>query len=346
MSKTILLIALASCTGFCQITINSSDIENQFSVGNSATVHEGDSPTTINIGSQGGGNDWDFTSLQNGTTTILMSVNPATTPYINEFVGADITLHSIGEYNGEQAEIWGYSQLNGSFDFMGSAIVLSSQPGDLFTIKDNPPSVEAVFPLTYNSNWMQTFTETSALNGIQIFQSTYSIDVTVDAYGTMTLPGGASFEALRARYVETDGVNTTVDYNFYSLSGAQVYLYASGSNPPVSGVIDIDGYSWNLQIASSVNQLNNLPDGFSLQQNYPNPFNPTTNIEYSIPEQSFVELKVYDVLGNEVATLVSQEKNAGVYRADFSGNGFSSGLYFAQLASGNYMQTIKMNLLK
>jgi len=98
--------------------------------------------------------------------------------------------------------------------------------------------------------------------------------------------------------------------------------------------------------ASSVEQIDEIPKSYNLSQNYPNPFNPTTNIEYSIPKQSYVELKVYDVLGNEVATLVNEEQSAGTYRADFSGEGLSSGLYIAQLTAGNYVQTIKMSLLK
>lgn len=89
-----------------------------------------------------------------------------------------------------------------------------------------------------------------------------------------------------------------------------------------------------------------IPSDFQLSQNYPNPFNPTTNIEYSIPEQSYVELKVYDVLGNEVASLVNEEQSAGTYRADFNGEGLASGLYIAQLTAANYTQTIKMSLLK
>ena len=78
----------------------------------------------------------------------------------------------------------------------------------------------------------------------------------------------------------------------------------------------------------------------------PNPFNPSTKIEYSIPEASFVQLKVYDILGNEVVSLVNQEQRAGTYRADFYGNDLASGLYIAQLTAGNYVQTIKMSLMK
>jgi photosystem II stability/assembly factor-like uncharacterized protein len=85
---------------------------------------------------------------------------------------------------------------------------------------------------------------------------------------------------------------------------------------------------------------------FSLEQNYPNPFNPTTNIEYQIPEQSFVTLKIYDVLGNEIAALVSDEKPIGSYEVEFKATGLPSGIYFYRLITGNFIQTKKMVLLK
>ena len=103
---------------------------------------------------------------------------------------------------------------------------------------------------------------------------------------------------------------------------------------------------YHLAAASSVEQIEENPKRYNLSQNYPNPFNPTTNIEYSIPEASYVQLKIYDILGNEVATLVNEEQSAGTYRADFSGEGLASGLYIAQITTANYTQTIKMSLLK
>jgi len=89
-----------------------------------------------------------------------------------------------------------------------------------------------------------------------------------------------------------------------------------------------------------------IPSDFQLSQNYPNPFNPATKIEYNIPEASFVQLKVYDVLGNEVATLVNEEQSAGTFRADFNGEGLASGLYIARITAGNYTSSIKMTLMK
>ncbi len=90
----------------------------------------------------------------------------------------------------------------------------------------------------------------------------------------------------------------------------------------------------------------NIPKGFSLSQNYPNPFNPTTTIDYSIPQSSFVSLKVYDVLGNEVATLVNEEKSAGNYSVVFDGSKFSSGVYFFRIQAGVFVMTKKLAIIK
>jgi hypothetical protein len=88
------------------------------------------------------------------------------------------------------------------------------------------------------------------------------------------------------------------------------------------------------------------PQDFKLNQNYPNPLNPTTRISYSIIQQSFVTLRVYDLLGNEIAALVNEEKPAGSYELEFNGEGLTSGIYFYQLKSNSFVQTKKMILLK
>jgi hypothetical protein len=92
--------------------------------------------------------------------------------------------------------------------------------------------------------------------------------------------------------------------------------------------------------------INEIPEKFSLDQNYPNPFNPSTTIKYSIPKQSNVALKVFDVLGSEVATLVNKEQSQGNYEVEFDGSDLTSGIYFYRLQAGDYVQTKKMILLK
>ena len=85
---------------------------------------------------------------------------------------------------------------------------------------------------------------------------------------------------------------------------------------------------------------------YNVAQNYPNPFNPTTTIRYELPEQAFVTLKVYNVLGQEVATLVSQEQVAGSYHVQFDATGLASGVYLYRLQAADYFRTKKLVLLK
>lgn len=102
------------------------------------------------------------------------------------------------------------------------------------------------------------------------------------------------------------------------------------------------------------NVISVIPNNFLLHQNFPNPFNPITKIKYTIPavilrqaqSDVFVTLKVYNVLGKEITTLVNEEKLAGSYEIEFDASGLSSGIYFYQLEAGTFVETKKMILLK
>ncbi len=103
----------------------------------------------------------------------------------------------------------------------------------------------------------------------------------------------------------------------------------------------------NLEVVTDVESIvNEIPGDFSLSQNYPNPFNPTTTIKYQLPELSFVTLRIYDVLGNEITTLVNEEKPVGSYKVEFDANSLSSGIYIYRLQAGNFVETKKMVLMK
>lgn len=97
---------------------------------------------------------------------------------------------------------------------------------------------------------------------------------------------------------------------------------------------------------TDVKQISENPSTYELDQNYPNPFNPVTTIRFSIPEAGMVSLKIYDVLGREVASLVNEEKQAGVYTASFNAVNFPSGTYIYKITSGNFTYSRKMVLLK
>ena len=89
-----------------------------------------------------------------------------------------------------------------------------------------------------------------------------------------------------------------------------------------------------------------LPKEYNLFQNYPNPFNPETNIQFDLPKEGLVTLKVYDILGREVKNIVNEFKQAGSYIVSFDGNRLSSGIYFYRLESGNFVQVRRMVLIK
>jgi hypothetical protein len=347
MKKILLLLLITSCAAFAQITITDSDIESMFAIGNNITVHSDTLESSVDIGSAGGGNNWDFSSLASNLTVDLMCIDPVSSPYINDFTGAEFCTHTTSTFGGNTSEAWTFSTLNGYYDNMGSASIVQELPGFVTMIKNDPFRHAFMNPTTFNTQWTQTYTQTTYLNGTPFGSSSVSLNTSVDAYGSMTLPGGASYEALRIREEVSISGFTNVNYTFIAKNGAQVSLSATVENPPNSGVIDVIGTSYNSALnTSSVEQFSTLPGDYNLNQNYPNPFNPSTNIEYSIPEASFVQLKVYDILGNEIALLVNEEQSAGAYRADFTAANLASGFYIAQLKAGKYTKTIKMTLLK
>ena len=148
--------------------------------------------------------------------------------------------------------------------------------------------------------------------------------------------------------------------DFYYIKGLGLYRYAwyadfVESLSHLRGCI-INGIVYGDTTVVSVDDEAQQPITFALSQNYPNPFNPTTTIRYTIADFGFTSLKVYDVLGNEIATLVNEEKPAGSYEVQFSAKGGSasggdaynlpSGIYFYRLTAGSYSATKKMLLLK
>jgi len=117
----------------------------------------------------------------------------------------------------------------------------------------------------------------------------------------------------------------------------------------VAGSSSLDEIRWweNLLITSvDDNSESSVPVEFELYNNFPNPFNPVTNIKYQVPELSFITLKIYDVLGKEITTLVYEEKPVGEFELKFDGTELTSGIYFYQLSAGLFRQTKKMILLE
>jgi hypothetical protein len=161
-------------------------------------------------------------------------------------------------------------------------------------------------------------------------------------------------------YVNDSLVNTNLETDpnaFLRTSNNKMYLGRNGS----SNVYHIKGYFDDIRIYDRVlseseilllltpveNEYDNtVATDFKLYQNYPNPFNPSTKISWQSPFSGYQSLKIFDVLGNEVATLVDEFRNAGSYEVEFNAYSLSSGIYFYQLKAGEYLQTKKMILIK
>ena len=94
------------------------------------------------------------------------------------------------------------------------------------------------------------------------------------------------------------------------------------------------------------NESSITPDKYAVYQNYPNPFNPSTSIKFDIPKNAFITLKVYDVVGKEVATLINEERAAGTYNVDWNASFYPSGIYFYKLESKEFTETKRMLLIK
>ena len=159
-------------------------------------------------------------------------------------------------------------------------------------------------------------------------------------------------------YDQYSGSNT-----FLSLDAGTTYQTIAATSSPAAGVVFIDKANLLFQHGSGVDKLtitynvtpvvsngvvsSEVPSAFGLSQNYPNPFNPTTQIKYDIAKASFVTLKVFDVLGNEVSTIINGNINAGKYSAEFNAASLSTGIYFYSLTvDGIKVDTKKMILVK
>ncbi|MEZ4822778.1 MAG: SBBP repeat-containing protein [Ignavibacteria bacterium] len=183
--------------------------------------------------------------------------------------------------------------------------------------------------------------------------------VEIDKEGSIYVNGSASKPPQSEEFItlkfDSDGILKWIRYARSNKPSGDESAFINVDN---SGNVYVAGIAYNFFIELSfgvvkysqsvgiTNISNEIPSAFNLYQNYPNPFNPVTKIQYEIPASGFVELKVYDVLGKEVITLVNEDQNAGKYETEFGGADLPGGLYFFKLTSGNYSQTKKMLLVK
>jgi len=184
----------------------------------------------------------------------------------------------------------------------------------------------------------------------RIFNNLSGIPSTGTAFGTGNLIDSNSFFTKISTLKTTDfGLTWTVN-DFNSLMQSYGVFLVDANNFFISG----GDFTYPATILKSTNggnvfivqTGNNIPEKHSLSQNYPNPFNPLTIIRFQIKDLRFVTLKVYDINGKEIITLVNEKLNPGEYESSFDGSGFPSGAYFYKIKAGDFSVTKKMLLIK
>ena len=202
----------------------------------------------------------------------------------------------------------------------------------------------------YENDGNENFTEHAIATDADVAYSVYAIDV--DSDGDIDVLS-ASRDDNKIAWYENDGNENFTAHVISTNAVAAVSVFAGD----VDGDTDIDVLSasaldseinWyeNLSIVSVEQVSSEIPTEFSLNQNYPNPFNPSTTITYSIPKESIVTLKIFNAIGEEVATLVNEFKQVGNYEASFNSSSLPSGIYLYRMQAGDFVQTKNMILLK
>ncbi len=353
-----ILSLLFTSSVFGQITLTKNDVTTVYTFGNTITSHEDTLTTNLNIGAPGN-NTWDFFNLNSHIAVTSKSVNPATTPYIGEFTGANYALETPEVMMGVATNFYSYINItNEAFNVLGAKMQVSI-PNMILGQKmvNNPPEKSFIFPMTYLTEWTDVFqfTVSSTLNGTPMNSSTenHRKHYKCDGYGMMRTPNNDIVPALRLREDETRYKPATGDYSreisyeIIALNGFSVSFSAVDTLSPDNGFIDVTDVLWTSMGTVGVHPEPLTPTNFSLEQNYPNPFNPMTTIKFSIIEQSKVSLIIYDVLGNEVETIINEELPSGSYNTTWlPSSSISGGVYFCRLYANNLSKTIKMVYLK
>ncbi len=371
------LLAAGITSAVAQITIDTNDVKSMFAVGRNVIYQLDSTTTTANIGTTGA-SSWDFSGLKTTSMMKLVSVPLASTPYYpSQFPAAthvlkydslnlSVTLTGLGkviligtgyDYLQLSGDFFDYGLIGDGKAYLG---VVSGSGYDAHgQWLDSLPAVYYGLPMEFGNSWSTGYTQVLSghadLGGLGNLNfgpipTTHYIVYSIDAYGQLTLPGGYAEDALRIRKEDraTSGTTNTyvISYIFITKRGAAVQFTQTDTTSS-SGTVGVKSVQWNEPLVpTSVAQTPETPQVFALYPNYPNPFNPSTTITFSLDKKSEVSLKVFNILGQEVATLVNGTYAAGARSVQFNAGRLSSGIYFYRLQANGQVLTRAMVLTK
>ncbi len=289
--------------------------------------------------------------IDNNSNIIISGTNSTTIDY------------STVKFNPDGNVLWG-KLYNSSLGYDQCRGIVKDNLGNIYVTGETGNSG---FPLTYKMTtikyspdgdelWVTNYDSTNTITGYRAY------DIAIDDNANTYIIGQTSGDDIVTIKYNSAGVfSWAISYDGPSASqdipvavgvDPNGNVYATGNSFDAASGYDIVTIKY-VQTPTSVESETVVPSAYNLSQNYPNPFNPSTKIRYAIPnvtlsgaEGSRVQLKIYDVLGNEVATLVNEEKSVGSYEVNFNASQLSSGVYFYKLNAGNFIETKKMILMK
>ncbi|MFA7289626.1 MAG: T9SS type A sorting domain-containing protein [Melioribacteraceae bacterium] len=357
----LLLLVLSFSSSYAQISLTESDVALGLGQGYNFVTRVNTSLTSINIGSTGE-QVYDFSGLTSDMTYVSDGKSVSSSPYLSDFPGTQYSLYYETVSQGIPAQSWVHTSIvGGKYQLNGIGTTTTVQGiNTTIKVKYNPARVLYNLPITYNSSATisingvtESITSFFGQNIVNSIPLSSSEKYTVDGYGKLKTPDGKTLDCLRVRSEETQTVNgtttTSISYGFITKTGEQVTVSLKEGVTANSGIVAVNNVSYSEGRGSATGieeDLASMPSDFKLYQNYPNPFNPTTNITYALPKSGNVQLKVYDILGNEVADLVNGTKDAGFHTVNFNATNLASGIYIYSLKSEGININQKMLLMK
>ncbi len=342
-----------------QITIDENDIDTSF--GTTFTLFQTDNdslPINVNLGTAGGPNTWQFdpADFPPGDSIPYNIIDPASTPWATDFPNADHVWNFVEPEN--NLNTYSFTEVSNN-GYLHHSAVFQVGP-NVFKVVFSTPRTLLTFPATLGTTWNDNYIIVPLFDPANSVVDSTSAVSTVDAWGTITTPLG-TFNCLRVRVDEIEisldyqnGVlvdsdtTTNINYLFYTENEgyfAEISSLDNETNPNFTIASDINFRMQNLTVGIEENSNLKLST-FDLAQNYPNPFNPSTQINYSLSKSNFVNLTVFNEIGQEVQVLKNGFQNAGNFNLSFDGSNLSSGTYFYKIKVGNQTETKKMLLIK
>lgn len=342
-----------------QISINAADLAQLYTIGNTFSVSLDSISGSYDIGTLGGGNNWDFSNIEVEELDVQTVVGPEETPFAESFSEANVATIIDLEEGGVSGSLYNYYNLDAtSFATYGFAATGEAEGVATSTVITYAPTQPVFeFPITYESEWSYTGKQINNIsyggNPLPATESDIQINNTVDAYGMISFPGGNAVPALRIR--ETREISSEIipgfpitsrseSFAFVTQSGAVLSISAIEEDAPQEGIVEGELTFYTGSGISSVVDLE--AEGFRLSIPNSHPISGSSIVKYSLPEPENVRISLFDMQGKEVKVMVKGMQAAGEHTFQLDATDLSFGAYFMSLMARNGVMTQKVIVQK